>query len=99
MTIHAVDKNIAIDNVIIDYRDRQEGSVSKLNTYNDGVKVLKMIGHLYKNCRPLEFFGLIAVGLAIISAIMFFPVLYICLLYTSSLDKVYFNKVEIQRGK
>lgn len=79
MTIHAVDKNMAIDNVIIDYRDRQEGSVSKLNTYNDGVKVLKMIGHLYKNCRPLEFFGLIAVGLAIISAIMFFPVLYIYL--------------------
>lgn len=76
MTIHAVEKNMAVGNVIIDYRDRPEGSVSKLNTYYDGIKVFKTIGRLYKNCRPLEFFGLIAAGLAGLSGIMFIPVLY-----------------------
>ena len=41
MTIHAIDKNMQVDNVIVDYRDRQEGSESKLNTYTDGFKVIK----------------------------------------------------------
>ena len=75
MSIHAVDKNMLIENVIIDYRDRPEGSESKLNTYSDGVKVLKTIGRLYKNYKPLQFFGGLALLLFIISAGMFLPIL------------------------
>ncbi len=55
MTIHAVDKNMAVENVIIDYRDRPDGSESKLNTYSDGFKVLKTIIRLYKNYKPRQF--------------------------------------------
>lgn len=58
MTIHAVDKNMAVENVIIDYRDRPDGSESKLNTYSDGFKVLKTIIRLYKNYKPRQFFTL-----------------------------------------
>ena len=56
MSIHAVDKNMQISNIIIEYRDRPEGSESKLNTYSDGFKVLKTIGRLYKNYKPMNFF-------------------------------------------
>ncbi len=56
MTIHGVEKNMRIENVIIEYRDRPSGSESKLNTYSDGFKVLKTIGRLYKNYRPFGFF-------------------------------------------
>ena len=75
MTIHALDKNMHIENVIVDYRDRPEGSVSKLNTYSDGIKVLKTIFKLFKNYRPFLFFGSIALILLIISVGMFIPVL------------------------
>ena len=49
MTIHALDKNLQVDNVIVTYRDRPEGSVSNLNTYSDGFKLLRTIFRLYKN--------------------------------------------------
>ena len=75
MSIHAVDKNMLVENVIIDYRDRPEGSESKLNTYSDGIKVLFTILRLYKNYNPLGFFGGMSILLLIISAIMFVPVL------------------------
>ena len=75
MSIHAVDKNMDVRNVIVEYRDRPEGSVSKLNTYSDGIKVLKTIFKLYKNYRPLGFFGGLAVVLFLISGVMFAPVL------------------------
>ncbi|MBS7007130.1 glycosyltransferase family 2 protein [Anaerostipes sp.] len=75
MSIHAVDKNMLVENVIIDYRDRPEGSESKLNTYSDGFKVLITILKLYKNYKPLGFFGGLAAVLFLISAIMFLPVL------------------------
>lgn len=55
MSIHAVDKNMQMANIIIDYRDRPEGSVSKLNTVSDGIKVLKTIGKLFRNYKPLLF--------------------------------------------
>ena len=61
MSIHAVDKNMLLENVIIEYRDRPEGSESKLNTYSDGFKVLKTIGRLFKSYKPLAFFGTISV--------------------------------------
>lgn len=75
MSIHAVDKNMHVKNVIIDYRDRPEGSESKLNTYSDGIKVLKTIIRLYRTYNPMGFFGIIATFLAIASAIFFIPVL------------------------
>lgn len=77
MSIHAVDKNMNVANVIIEYRDRPEGSESKLNTYSDGFKVLKTIGRLYRNYKPMQFFGIVALILMIISAAMFIPVLVI----------------------
>lgn len=74
MSIHAVDKNMQMANVIIDYRDRPEGSESKLNTVSDGVRVLKTIGKLFRNYKPLLFFGVFAVILTILAAAFFIPV-------------------------
>lgn len=75
MTIHAVDKNMHVENVITSYRDRPEGSESKLNTYSDGFKVLKTIMKLYKNYKPLSFFSIIAAILSLLAIIFFVPVL------------------------
>ena len=75
MSIHAVDKNMFIKNVVIDYRDRPDGSISKLNTYSDGIKVLKTIIKLYRTYKPMNFFGLAALVLAMISAGFFIPVM------------------------
>lgn len=74
MTIHALDKNMSIHSVPIAYRDRPADSVSKLNTFSDGFKVLKMIGRLVKDYKPLAFFGIIALILLIAAAILFIPV-------------------------
>ena len=75
MTIHAVYNQLQIDNVIVDYRDRPEGSVSKLNTYADGFKVLGTIFRLYRDYKPFGFFSLFALLLAVISVLFFIPVL------------------------
>lgn len=75
MTIHAVDKNMLVRNIVIDYRDRPEGSVSKLNTYADGAKVLLTIFKLFRTYRPMAFFSLLALTLILIAAVLFFPVL------------------------
>ncbi len=75
MTIHAVDKNMLVENVIIDYRDRPDGSESKLNTYSDGFKVMRTILKLYKDYKPLRFFSAIAAVLIILALIFFIPVL------------------------
>lgn len=66
MTIHAVERNMIVKNVVIEYRDRPEGSESKLNTYSDGFRVLKTIFRLYKNNKPMRFFGILAFLLALI---------------------------------
>ena len=75
MSIHAIDKNMAVENFVIEYRDRPEGSESKLNTYSDGMKVLRTIFRLYRTYRPFKFFGLWALLLALISVGFFIPVL------------------------
>lgn len=74
MTIHAVDKNFNLVEMPVTYRDRPSGSVSKLNTYKDGVKVLKTIATLFKEYRPAFFFNVIAGILLIISLFMITPV-------------------------
>ena len=75
MSIHAIDKNMYIDNVIIEYRDRPEGSESKLNTYSDGLKVLMTIFRLYRTYKPMRFFGFIAFIFALLSTCFLIPVL------------------------
>ena len=74
MTIHALDKNMHLKEIPIEYRDRPEGSVSKLNTFSDGFKVLKTIGRLFKEYKPTIFFGLIGLLFLIISLCFGIPV-------------------------
>ena len=75
MTIHALDKNLALTSIPVGYRDRPEGSVSKLNTFSDGFKVLGTIGRLFKDYKPLPFFSLISLILMGIALALLFPVL------------------------
>jgi glycosyltransferase involved in cell wall biosynthesis len=75
MTIHALDKNLSLKSIPVEYRDRPEDSVSKLNTYSDGFKVLKTIARLFKEYRPLSFFGIFAGLCALFGLIGFVPVL------------------------
>lgn len=74
MTIFALDKNLGIENVVIEYRDRPEGSESKLNTVSDGLKVLRTIGRLFKNYKPLLFFSLVSLLLLLFAVILFVPI-------------------------
>ena len=74
MTIHALDKNLLIQSMPVQYRDRPAGSESKLNTYTDGMKVLLTIFNLYRDYQPLKFFGMIVLLLAVVSLILFVPV-------------------------
>ncbi len=75
MTIHAIDKNFTLKEVPIQYRDRPEGSVSKLNTFSDGFKVIKTIATLFKEYRPAFFFNILGTIILIISILMGIPVL------------------------
>ena len=75
MSIHAADKNMFVENVIIEYRDRPEGSESKLNTYSDGFKVLRTIASLFRTYKPMAFFGVIALILAVLGVGFMIPVL------------------------
>jgi hypothetical protein len=75
MTIHAVNYNLQVDNVVVEYRDRPQGSESKLNTLPDGFKVIRKMLSLYRNYKPMEFFGLIATILMLISLIFMVPII------------------------
>lgn len=75
MTIHAVYNNMHLENVVVDYRDRPEGSVSKLNTFMDGFRVIKTIINLYKNYKPFGFFSLLMFFLSVVAVALFIPVL------------------------
>lgn len=86
MSIHAVDKNMYIENEVIEYRDRPEGSESKLNTYSDGFRVLKTIAKLYRNYKPMAFFGLVAAVLLILGIGFFIPV-FVTFLETGRVGK------------
>lgn len=87
MTIHALDKNLLIQSIPVQYRNRPVGSKSKLNTYTDGIKVLLTIFNLYRDYKPLRFFGIDAIVLAVISLILFIPV-FICYLKTGIVLRV-----------
>lgn len=75
MTIHALDKNFLLEEIVVNYKDRPEGSVSKLNTYIDGIKVLTTIARLFRDYKPFAFFGCWALLIAIIALALFIPVL------------------------
>lgn len=76
MTIHALDKNFYIKEVPVLYRDRPAGSVSKLNTYSDGAKVLTTIFRLFKEYKPFFFFNVVAGIFLLVALILFIPVFY-----------------------
>lgn len=88
MSILAIENNMLIDNHVIDYRDRPNGSESKLNTYSDGFKVLRRIFTLFRNYRPLQFFGIISIVLVILAALLFIPNVWIPYRQTGVVDKM-----------
>lgn len=75
MTIHAVNYHLQVENEVVEYRDRPEGSVSKLNTFSDGLKVLRKMVQLYKNYKPLSFFGAICLVLILTALILMIPII------------------------
>lgn len=87
MTIHAIDKNMALSNVIVDYRDRPEGSESKLNTMKDGIAVLMTIVKLWRNYKPAQFFGYISFSLMFLSATVFVPSIMLPYMHTGIVEK------------
>ena len=74
MTIHAVNNHMQIENYIIEFRDRPAGSESKLNTYSDGMRVLMTIARLYRDYKPMGFFLIVSIVLAVISIAFFVPI-------------------------
>lgn len=86
MTIHAVNNNMYVENVIVEYRDRPEGSVSKLSTYSDGFKVIMTIIRLFKQYKPFRFFTMLSVILMTLALGFFVPV-FIDYIETGAVDK------------
>lgn len=87
MTIHAIDKNMALSNVIVDYRDRPEGSESKLNTIKDGIAVLMTILKLWRNYKPAQFFGCVSFLLMLFSVAVFIPAVMLPFMHTGIVEK------------
>lgn len=77
MSIFSIVNNLSIKNHVIQYKDRPEGSESKLNTYSDGLKVLKVIFNLFRNYKPLYFFGLVGLLLLLLAVGFFIPDVWI----------------------
>jgi glycosyltransferase involved in cell wall biosynthesis len=75
MTIHALDRRLSIQEIGIEYRDRPQGSYSKLHTFQDGIKVMMTIFNLFRHYKPLLFFGYAALGFLAVALFLFFPVL------------------------
>lgn len=75
ISIHAVDKRWRVKDVPIDYRDRPEGSESKLSTFSDGMLVMKAIASLFRDCKPMAFFGWIALILFVLGLFVGIPVI------------------------
>jgi len=75
MTLHALDKKFLIQEVPIEYRDRPEGSFSKLNTVGDGMRVLKTILWVFKDYKPLTFFSILAVFFLVLALLIGIPVI------------------------
>jgi glycosyltransferase involved in cell wall biosynthesis len=87
MSILAIENNMAIENHVIDYRDRPTGSESKLNTYSDGFKVIRRIFTLFRNYRPLQFYSIISLFLVALAVILFVPNVWLPFLHTGLVEK------------
>ncbi len=87
MTIHAVTKNMYVCNELVDYRDRPQGSESKLNTVRDGIKVLLTIFNLFRNYKPLQFFSILALALILLATAVFIPLVLIPFWQTGMVDR------------
>jgi glycosyltransferase involved in cell wall biosynthesis len=87
MTIFALNHNFIIKEIAIDYKDREEGSFSKLNTYKDGYKVINLIFALFRDTRPLFYFSIITLILFIIAIIYFIPIL-LTFIQTGYVEKI-----------
>lgn len=87
MSIHAVDKNMLVENVVITYRNRPAGSESKLNTYRDGRKVLRTIRRLYRDYQPLKYFSMISALLLLLAFVFFLPI-FISFVKTKEVTKI-----------
>lgn len=74
MTIHALDKNMSVSSIPVQYRDRPANSISKLNTFSDGLKVICTIFMLFKNYKPLLFFSTLSLVLMILGLFVFIPI-------------------------
>ena len=74
MTIHSLDKNLLLKEISVEYRDRPNGSISKLNTYKDGIKVLKMIARMFREYKPFVFFNIVSIIIFILSLVFGIPV-------------------------
>ena len=74
MSIHAIDKNMNVANVVVEYRNRPDGSSSKLNTFSDGAKVIRTIVSLFETYKPRAFFSGIALVLLLLAAVFFIPI-------------------------
>lgn len=87
MSIHAISMNMALDHVVVEYRDRPQGSVSKLNTVKDGIKVLLTIFNLFKNYKPFFFFSFISFILCMADILCFFPFVWLPYIRTGMVDR------------
>ena len=87
MSIHAINMNMFVENVVIDYRDRPKGSESKLNTLSDGLKVIKTIFQLYRTYNPFGFFGIVALILSLVSLTFFVPI-FLDFIKTGTVEKI-----------
>ncbi len=87
MSIHAISMNMAMDNVVVEYRDRPQGSVSKLNTVKDGIKVLMTIFNLFKNYKPMFFFSFISIILCAVATLCFVPLVWLPYLHTGMVER------------
>lgn len=76
MTVFALNHNFKVKESAITYRDRPEGSFSKLNTIRDGAKVLNILYELFKNTRPMLFFALVSFIFFVASLVVGVPVIY-----------------------
>ena len=87
MTAHAVMMNMAVANELVDYRDRPAGSVSKLNTVRDGIRVIRTVLRLFRCYRPLRFFAALALLLVLITAAVFIPAVLIPYHHTGLVER------------
>ena len=87
MTIHALDKNYLLEEIPVTYRDRPEGSESKLNTVSDGMKVLKTIASLFRDYKPLLFFSCASI-ICLLLGIGFFVPVFVSYIHTGLVEKI-----------